>query len=84
MTPQPLGTNTTPLTYREPIGAGRPVTFVEFTEPSFPVSARAAAFARSNKDWRIVTIPTGHCGMITAADEVAKVIVEAGRSILDS
>ena len=77
VTPQPLGTNTTALNYREPIGAGRPVTFVEFTNPSFPVSARAAAFARSNPSWSVVTVPTGHCGMITAPDEITEIIAQS-------
>ncbi len=80
VTPQPLGTNTTPLVYREPIGAGRPVTFVEFTDPSFPVSARAAAFARSNATWSVLTVPTGHCGMITAPDAVADILVKVAYS----
>ncbi|WP_375383163.1 alpha/beta fold hydrolase [uncultured Sphingomonas sp.] len=77
ITPQPLGTNTTPLVYDAPIGAGRPVTFVEFTYPSFPVSARAAAFARSNAGWRVLTVATGHCGMITAPDAVTEMLSDA-------
>ncbi len=80
VTPQPLGTNTTPVVYRQPIGAGRPVTFVEFTDPSFPVSARAAAFARSNAAWNVVTIPTGHSGMITAPDAVAAILISVAQS----
>ncbi len=80
VTPQPLGTNTSPLTYRGAIGAGRPVTFVEFTDPSFLVSARAAAFARSNPGWEVTTVPTGHCGMITAPDDVTRHIVRSSRS----
>ena len=79
VTPQPLGTNTTPLAYDAPIGAGRPVTFVEFTDPSFPVSARAAAFARSNAGWRIRTVATGHCGMITAPQAVTEILLGAAR-----
>lgn len=77
VTPQPLGTNTTPLVYDAPIGAGRPVTFVEFTDPSFPVSTRAAAFARSNAGWRMRTVVTGHCGMITAPQAVAEILLGA-------
>ena len=73
-TPQPFGTNAEAITYDSPIGGGKPVTFVEFTDPVYPASQRAVAFARSQKAWTIASLATGHMAMISAPAALAKLL----------
>lgn len=74
--PQPLGVYSSVSTYTQPIGQGRPVTFIAFTEPAFPLSARAMAFAHAQSGWRVQTMPTGHCAMLSAAPELATMLLD--------
>lgn len=74
MTPQPFGTNAAAITYNSPIGGGKPVTFVEFTDPVYPASQRAAAFAKSQKNWTIASLATGHMAMISAPSALANLL----------
>lgn len=78
LSPQPLGTNTSAISFQTPIGRGRPVTFVEFTDPVYPASVRAAAFARAQAGWTIEAIPTGHTAMISAPGDVAELLLRIG------
>lgn len=74
MTPQPFGTNANGIAYTGPIGNGLPVTFVAFTDPVYPASERAVAFAKSQKGWALEELATGHMAMISAAAPLAKLI----------
>ncbi len=75
LTPQPFGTNTSTLHFRTPIGAGLPITFIKFTDPIFPVSEKAHAFADAQSGWHIRSIPTGHMGMVSAAGPLADMLL---------
>lgn len=74
--PQPFGTNTSSISFSEPIGGGRPVTFVAFTAPLYGASERALAFAKTQSQWRLIELPTGHCPMISDPDPLAKILLE--------
>ena len=74
LTPQPLGTNAVPIVFSDPIGKGRPVTFVEFTSPVFPASVRAVQFARSQPGWDIKSLPTGHMAMVSDPEALASLL----------
>ncbi len=78
LSPQPLGTNTSAISFQTAIGRGRPVTFVEFTDPVYPASVRAAAFARAQSGWTIEAIPTRHTAMISAPGDVAELLLRIG------
>jgi pimeloyl-ACP methyl ester carboxylesterase len=75
MTPQPFGTNAHGISYSGPIGNGLPVSFVEFTEPVYPASERAVAYAKSQKRWKLETLATGHMAMISAPAPLAKLLI---------
>jgi pimeloyl-ACP methyl ester carboxylesterase len=74
MTPQPFETNAVPLNFANQIGNGRPVSFVEFTEPVFPASELAVRFARQQTGWDIHTIATGHMAMVSEPDALADLL----------
>ena len=80
MTPQPFGTNAQGIAYAGPIGNGLPVTFVEFTEPVFPASQRAVAFARSQPGWRMESLETGHMGMVSAPEQLSSLLLQIAAS----
>ena len=80
MTPQPFGTNAQGITYAGPIGNGLPVTFVEFTEPVYPASERASAFARSQSGWRMESLPTGHMAMVSAPEQLSALLIRVAAS----
>jgi pimeloyl-ACP methyl ester carboxylesterase len=79
MTPQPFGTNARGINYTGPIGNGLPVTFVAFTDPVYPASERAVAFARTQKGWTFETLATGHMAMISAPQQLAKLLMRLAR-----
>jgi pimeloyl-ACP methyl ester carboxylesterase len=74
--PQPFGTNATAITYRQPIGNGRPVSFVAFTDPLYPASKLALEFASKQANWTIRRIPTGHCAMFSDPTALAATLSE--------
>ena len=76
MTLQPFGTNAVPLGFSNPIGNGRPVTFVEFTSPMYPYSELAARFARAQPGWEVRSLATGHMAMISEPDQLAEMLLD--------
>lgn len=80
MTPQPFGTNAQGITYSGPIGNGLPITFVEFTEPVYPASKRAVAFARSQPGWRMESLATGHMAMVSAPEQLSALLMRVAAS----
>jgi pimeloyl-ACP methyl ester carboxylesterase len=76
LTPQPLGAERTPLVLANPLGNGRPVTFVHCTQPALPVTASSAAYARSRRDWQFIEFPGGHNAIITHAPEMARLLLD--------
>ena len=76
MTPQPFGTHAVALDFSNPIGNGRPVSFIEFTNPVFPYSELAARFARAQPGWDVRSLATGHMAMITEPDQLTEMLLE--------
>lgn len=79
MTPQPFGTNAHGIDYAGPIGNGLPVTFVAFTDPVYPASERAVAFARTQQHWKFETLATGHMAMISAPERLTNLLLQLAR-----
>jgi pimeloyl-ACP methyl ester carboxylesterase len=75
MTPQPFGTNAQGITYAGPIGNSLPVTFIAFTDPVYPASEHAVAFAKSQSDWTLESLATGHMAMISAPGPLASLLM---------
>ena len=63
--PQPLSTYTTPMTMNNPVGNGRPVTYIRCTVPGFDSAAPGAAYAKTRADWQYLESPTAHDAMVT-------------------
>jgi pimeloyl-ACP methyl ester carboxylesterase len=79
MTPQPFGTNAHSISYTGPIGNGLPVTFVAFSDPVYPASERAVAFAKTQENWKFETLATGHMAMISAPTPLAKLLARLAK-----
>jgi pimeloyl-ACP methyl ester carboxylesterase len=80
MTPQPFGTNDHGVIYAGAIGNGLPVTFVEFTNPVYPASERAVAFARSQPGWKMESLATGHMAMISEPEQLSSLLMRIAAS----
>ena len=79
LTPQPLGAEHTRLPLANPLGNGRPATYVHCTAPEFPATATSAAYARSRTDWRFIEFPGGHNSIVTHPEEIARRLLEEAR-----
>ena len=75
LTPHPFSTNTSVLNFDSPIGGGNPVSYIKFTDPPFSVSGEAHAFADAQEGWDVRSTPTGHMGMVSAAEHVAAMLL---------
>ncbi len=74
--PHPFGSMNTALTLAHPLGNGRPCTYIECTEPSYPGLSWARAIARVQPGWHWHTLPTGHDAMVTAPRETAQRLID--------
>lgn len=78
LTPHPLSTFISPLRFDHAFGAGRPVTYIACTDPLFAETARYAEQARSTPGWNYREIATGHNAMVSAPEELARLLEEIG------
>lgn len=75
LTRHPLGTYTSPLKLRHPVGNGLPAVYVQCTDPVF-------AGLQASRDWvaahgmRRVEIAAGHDAMITAPDLLVQMLLQ--------
>jgi len=75
LTPQPLGSYSTPVPLRNPIGNGVPCTYIRCTAPPFPTTDPSARYAISRQDWEYLELATGHDAMITAPQELSEILL---------
>jgi pimeloyl-ACP methyl ester carboxylesterase len=76
LTPQPLKTWETPLTFINPAARSIPRTFISCTEnllSNDEISAEVKKYAETGWDFRFIS--TGHDAMITAPDELAETLI---------
>lgn len=76
LTPHPFGSMNTALRLANPLGNGRPCTYVECTDPPYPGLAWARAIARVQPGWTWRTLATGHDAMVSAPAETAALLME--------
>ena len=76
LTPHPFNTFTSKLHLANPIGNGRPCTYIACTAPAFPSILPSHAWARSQPGWGWREMATGHDAMVTAPDELADLLME--------
>jgi hypothetical protein len=78
LTPHPIGTYESPLRLDNPVGNGRPCTYVMCTNPVYGPLERSRLWAKEQKDWNWQEIATGHDAMVTAPAELARVLATIG------
>lgn len=75
LTPHPLSSYTTELTLKNPIGNGRPKTYINCTEPPLAVLADSRALVKSQKDWGWVDLAAPHEAHITHPQALTKILL---------
>jgi Predicted hydrolases or acyltransferases (alpha/beta hydrolase superfamily) len=76
LTPHPLGSYTTALNLKNPIGNGVPKTYIHCTEPSHPVLESSRALVKSQTGWNWVEIKAPHEAHITHPDLLTEVLLK--------
>jgi pimeloyl-ACP methyl ester carboxylesterase len=75
LTPQPFGVYQDPLDFSPERVASVPRTFIDCTRPALPTIAVMRERVRREPGWRVVELPTGHDPMVSAPDELARVLL---------
>jgi pimeloyl-ACP methyl ester carboxylesterase len=75
LTPQPLGSFTSPLRLAHPITRGRPAVYVQCTEPIYAGVQAARDWVQAN-GMRLVPLRTGHDAMVMAPQLLADLLLE--------
>ena len=77
-TPHPIGAYETPLKLANPVGNGRPRTYVYCTTPPYAATEASRRWARGREGWNWVELAAGHAALTTAPDEVAGLLAGFG------
>lgn len=80
LTPHPLNTERTAVPLKNPLGNGRPTTYVRCIDPAFPAVEISARHARSRSDWRYVELGAGHDAMLTHPQLLAELLLAEAAS----
>ena len=75
LTPHPLGTYTSPLSIKEPVGNNLPRTYIACTSPAYAPLEASRRWVRSQPNWRWMEIASGHDAMVIAPDELTRMLV---------
>lgn len=78
LTPHPIGTYETPLRLANPVGNGRPCTYVHCTSPPFPPMEASRHLAKGREGWGWAELAASHNTLITVPDEVARLLAGIG------
>jgi pimeloyl-ACP methyl ester carboxylesterase len=76
LTPHPITTYASPLNINNPVGNGLPRTYVACTEPAYTFLDEVKAWVRQEEGFRWIEMATGHDAMITAPDELARILAD--------
>jgi pimeloyl-ACP methyl ester carboxylesterase len=78
LTDHPWSTWIDPLVLTKPFGAGLPKHYIECTKPEFPlVAASKAKLRKSPNSWKVSSLATGHNAMISAPEQLARILLAA-------
>ena len=79
LTPHPVGTYESPLRLKNPVGNGRPCTYIACTAPIYgPLEASRQWVKRQSGGWRWQEIATGHDARVTAPAELSRMLMAIG------
>ena len=77
LSPHPLQTYTTALTFKGPVGNNLPRTYIHSTQPSHPVLEDSRKLVRSWSGWKWVDLAAPHDSMITHPEAVVELLLAA-------
>jgi len=75
LTPHPLGTYTSTLNIKGPVGDNLPRTYIHCTTPSYAALQGSRNWVKAQQGWRWAEIATGHDAMVMAPDELARMLI---------
>ena len=78
LTPHPAGTYESPLRLNNPVGNGRPRTYIACTRPSYAALDGSRQWVKRQQGWAWQEIATGHDAMVTAPDELTRMLAAIG------
>lgn len=76
-TPQPLGVYQDALHFDAAAVAALPRTFIDCVAPALPTIATMRERVRTEPGWLVHELPTGHDPMVSAPDDLARLLVQA-------
>jgi pimeloyl-ACP methyl ester carboxylesterase len=79
LTPHPLSTYTSKLNIKGPVGNHLPRTYIHCTNPSYAALQASRDWVKAQAGWRFAEIATGHDAMVTAPDELARMLIGVSR-----
>jgi pimeloyl-ACP methyl ester carboxylesterase len=74
LTPHPMSTYESLLRLDNPIGNGRPCTYIHCTRPVYAATEASQQLVKRQVSWQWQEIATGHDAMVTAPDELAEML----------
>jgi pimeloyl-ACP methyl ester carboxylesterase len=80
LTPHPVGTYESTLKLAGPLGNNRPRTYIHCTNPVYGPLEGSRQLVRRQQGWRWLEIATAHDAMVTAPDELSRMLLEIGAS----
>jgi pimeloyl-ACP methyl ester carboxylesterase len=75
LTPHPLGSYTSKLNIKGPVGNNLPRTYIHCTNPSYPAVQASRDFVKAQSGWRWAEIATGHDAMVSAPEELTRMLI---------
>ena len=78
LTPHPAGTYESVLRLDHPVGNGRPCTYIACTAPIYGALEASRQWVKRQPGWNWREIATGHDAMVTAPEELARMLAAIG------
>jgi pimeloyl-ACP methyl ester carboxylesterase len=78
VTPHPIGAYEAPLELHNPVGNGRPCTYLSCTAPQFAANEASRRWVGSQDGWGWVELAAGHCAHVTVPEDVARLLAGIG------
>jgi pimeloyl-ACP methyl ester carboxylesterase len=75
LTPHPLGTYTSTLNIKAPVGNNLPRTYIYCANPTYAPLQTSRNWVKAQQGWRWAEITTGHYAMVTAPDELTRMLI---------
>ena len=78
LTPHPVSTFDSPMRIDNPVGNGRPCTYIKCTTPIYGPLEETRRGVKKQENWKWQEIATGHDAMVTAPAELARMLATIG------